>query len=239
MIRLFGFGRNHPRLAATAVGLIAVILTGGLYLNTASVTEAQQPNTSKGASVYVNNCQVCHGAMGQGGYGPPLLPRRPNVVALPRDAQVQGLTGLLRRGIDGRMPSFSADKMSDGDVGDLVDWLNAANSNLPEGRRFIPALARVGEVPSTGDRLYFGETGHTVSYAFKRHWESTGGLRTYGFPISEEYLGFSESDGKWVTMQMFERARFEYRDSGVSTALLGSEQTGLRIYSLTSRGRTP
>ncbi|MCL5961747.1 MAG: L,D-transpeptidase [Chloroflexi bacterium] len=57
------------------------------------------------------------------------------------------------------------------------------------------------EVP---DRVYFSETGHTLSSRFLNYWHHTGRLAVFGFPISEE----RQEDG--LTVQYFERARFEY-----------------------------
>lgn len=50
---------------------------------------------------------------------------------------------------------------------------------------------------------YFPETGHNLSNIFKRYWERNGGLRMFGYPISEEFL----ENG--LTVQYFERAKFE------------------------------
>jgi hypothetical protein len=63
---------------------------------------------------------------------------------------------------------------------------------------------RLPSLPSTSSRLYFPETGHTLSYGFLNYWKSNGGLKVFGFPLSEEIA----EDG--LTVQYFERARFEY-----------------------------
>jgi murein DD-endopeptidase MepM/ murein hydrolase activator NlpD len=67
-----------------------------------------------------------------------------------------------------------------------------------------PAFTRLRALPSTAKRLYFPETGHTISNGFLAYWKSRGGLTIFGFPLSEELA----EDG--VTVQYFERARFEY-----------------------------
>lgn len=232
----------QSRLAVAATGLAAALIAGYFYLSAPVQTEAQTP-PSKGAQVFMNNCQVCHGAQGQGSYANPLIPRRPQVTALPREGQIQGLTNLLRNGIDGRMPRFSPDRLSDADIAALNDWLNEADKAIPQGRRYRAAVSKVAATESDRDRTYFAETGHTVSYAFKRYFEANGGIRRFGFPISEEYLGYDDATGTWVTMQMFERARLEYRPGqaggDVQEGLLGSEIQTLRVYSVTSRGGTP
>ncbi|MDN5272252.1 S8 family peptidase [Chloroflexus sp. MS-CIW-1] len=69
-------------------------------------------------------------------------------------------------------------------------------------------FARV-DAPTDG-RIYFPETGHTLGGGFRVYWEQNGGLPIFGFPISEEFTEIS-SDGRPVTVQYFERHRFEWR----------------------------
>lgn len=69
-------------------------------------------------------------------------------------------------------------------------------------------FARV-EPPADG-RLYFPETGHTLGGGFRAYWEQNGGLPIFGFPVSEEFTEIG-SDGRPVTVQYFERHRFEWR----------------------------
>lgn len=71
---------------------------------------------------------------------------------------------------------------------------------LLQGRTFD----RLPSLPSTPTRLYFPETGHTVSNGFLHYWKTNGGIAQFGFPLSEE-MG---ENG--LTVQYFERARFEY-----------------------------
>jgi peptidoglycan/xylan/chitin deacetylase (PgdA/CDA1 family) len=51
---------------------------------------------------------------------------------------------------------------------------------------------------------YYPETGHWLCFGFRDHWNQWGGLAIFGYPISEE---FTENG---VTVQYFERARFEW-----------------------------
>jgi len=51
---------------------------------------------------------------------------------------------------------------------------------------------------------YFEQTGHNACNGFRAYWLHYGGLNTFGYPISEEFV----QDGKVV--QYFERARFEW-----------------------------
>ena len=67
-------------------------------------------------------------------------------------------------------------------------------------------------VPSDpATQIFFAETSHFLSNGFKVYWEAHGGLRIFGYPISEE---FSE-DG--FTVQYFERARFEWHPENAGT----------------------
>jgi hypothetical protein len=72
------------------------------------------------------------------------------------------------------------------------------------------AFQRIAAFPSTPDRIYFPETGHSLSGIFLRIWQERGGLRIFGYPISEELQEHSETDGVTRTVQYFERNRFEH-----------------------------
>ena len=72
---------------------------------------------------------------------------------------------------------------------------------LSHGRDFPP----VDPFSDTADRVYIDQTGHSLEGPFKAYWEAGGGETIFGYPISEEL----EEDG--VTVQWFERARFELR----------------------------
>ena len=85
---------------------------------------------------------------------------------------------------------------------------------LTSDRAFDP----VPPFQSTDERRYFPETGHSLAYGFKEFWEQHGGLKIFGYPISEEFV----ENGR--TVQYFERARFEYDPNaadGESRVLLG------------------
>src|SRR5690606_24356665 len=51
---------------------------------------------------------------------------------------------------------------------------------------------------------FFEATGHSLCSGFQSYWQTFGGLAIFGYPISEEFV----EDG--VTVQYFERARFEW-----------------------------
>ena len=70
---------------------------------------------------------------------------------------------------------------------------------------------------TTTDRIFFKETGHSLSTGFKAYWEKYGGLAQFGFPISEEFQELNPIDGKTYTMQYFERGRLEYHAEAKGT----------------------
>jgi hypothetical protein len=66
---------------------------------------------------------------------------------------------------------------------------------------------------------FFQETKHNLGHGFRDFWQANGGLGQFGFPITEEFV----ENG--VTVQYFERARFEYHDGNVTLGRLGAELT--------------
>lgn len=118
--------------------------------------------------------------------------------------------------------------------GKTIQWLERArfefHGNLPAGRRVLLGLlarevtaARGAEaafqrLPDTGDGSWFEQTGHTLRGGFRAHWEATGGLPVYGFPISEEFEEQNPADGKRYVVQYFERNRFEFHPEHSGTA---------------------
>lgn len=78
--------------------------------------------------------------------------------------------------------------------------LGLVGSEMAGGRTW----ERLPSLPSLKTRLYFPETGHTISNGFLTFWKANGGLTSFGFPISEE------TGENGLTVQYFERARFEY-----------------------------
>lgn len=85
---------------------------------------------------------------------------------------------------------------------------------------------------STADRLYFPQTGHSLSLGFKAYWEAHGGLAVFGYPISEEFTERNPDTGQLTTVQYFERERFEYHPelkgtpAVISLGRLGVELAG-------------
>jgi hypothetical protein len=92
-----------------------------------------------------------------------------------------------------------------------------------------PALAPAP--PARAGERFFPETGHLVRGPFLQKWQSTGGLRAHGFPISEELQEVSPTDGRVYLVQYFQRARFEYHPENAGTpfdVLLG--MLGRQLY---------
>ncbi|HET9495176.1 MAG TPA: S8 family serine peptidase, partial [Chloroflexia bacterium] len=98
------------------------------------------------------------------------------------------------------------------------------------------AFDRSPQVPSTGDQVYFPETGHSLKGPFLKFWRDHGGLAIFGYPISEEFAEVSATDGKTYTVQYFERNRFEHHPEFAGTpnevlmGLLGLEMTRGRTF---------
>jgi hypothetical protein len=90
-----------------------------------------------------------------------------------------------------------------------------------------PPTAPVAPIQGNPDVEYFPQTGHNLAYGFKAFWYANGGLRIFGFPLTDEMMenGF--------TVQYFERARFEYHPEfpdpyRVSLSLLGRALTAYK-----------
>lgn len=69
----------------------------------------------------------------------------------------------------------------------------------------------------TADRDCFVETGHSLAFGFRSFWQQHGGLATFGYPISEEFIELNPDTGQFHTVQYFERARFEYHPEHAGT----------------------
>ncbi len=94
-----------------------------------------------------------------------------------------------------------------------VDLTNTG-SLVTEGRSFAPA----SQAYSVSDRVYYEQTRHTLGGTFYQFWQANGGLGIFGYPLSEEV------QEKGVTVQYFERARFELAAQGrVRLGRVGAE----------------
>jgi LPXTG-site transpeptidase (sortase) family protein len=72
-----------------------------------------------------------------------------------------------------------------------------------------PAFAPVA-VPTPAGQGYVSESRHTLRNSFRQFWHANGGLRTFGFPLSEEFWEINQQDGRGYVVQYFERARLEW-----------------------------
>jgi hypothetical protein len=71
---------------------------------------------------------------------------------------------------------------------------------LPQGNAITYPLASFDECS------WYPETKHSLCFGFRAYWERYGGLDIFGYPISGEM-----KDANGVTVQWFERARFEWQ----------------------------
>ncbi len=120
--------------------------------------------------------------------------------------------------------------------------LGRLGANFVEGRGSIdgetgqvrnPADAPFVKVDQPSDlsatKLWFPETGHTISGKILQYWQQYGGLSQFGYPLSEAFDEVSATDGKTYNVQYFERARFEVHPEKqapyeVELGLLGVQQ---------------
>ncbi|HLI51777.1 MAG TPA: polysaccharide deacetylase family protein [Thermomicrobiaceae bacterium] len=85
-----------------------------------------------------------------------------------------------------------------------------------------------GAAAAAPNTVYFPETGHTVADPFLTYWRTHGALPIFGYPITQPI------DDQGMTVQYFERARFELHkefsgsSSEVELTLLGRQLVGDR-----------
>jgi hypothetical protein len=95
------------------------------------------------------------------------------------------------------------------------------------GRRFASATPEAAS--NAPGRVYFPETGHSLSGKFLEYWQRNGGLALFGYPISEPLTEGS------VTAQYFQRNRFEHHPESAGTSyevqlgLLGRDMLAQRV----------
>ncbi len=75
-----------------------------------------------------------------------------------------------------------------------------------------PAIAE--PLPRSRRRVYFPETGHTLSYAFLDFFKANGGIDTFGYPISEMCF----EDGQIV--QYFQRLKLQWQPNAPATSVI-------------------
>lgn len=95
----------------------------------------------------------------------------------------------------------------------------------------------------TGGRVFFPETGNTLGGKFLQFWQKRGGIRVFGFPISEPFEETSQIDGQVRIVQYFERAKFEHFPEELGSfyqlqvSAYGLNLLGLREVQLSDLGR--
>jgi N-acetyl-anhydromuramyl-L-alanine amidase AmpD len=98
-------------------------------------------------------------------------------------------------------PGFSA--------AEWTAWVDQVAALLATGTTTIPAVG-----PEEGG-WHCGETDKSVVGPFLSFWKTNGGLRLFGFPVSDEYTDAELG----LNVQYFERARFERRPNGADVRL--------------------
>ena len=87
-------------------------------------------------------------------------------------------------------------------------------------------IPKPSATPVVPGETFFPETGHKVGGAFLQYWQSHGGLFQFGYPLSPELQDMQSG----LTVQYFERARFEMHPENAGTdylvllTLLGRER---------------
>jgi hypothetical protein len=83
----------------------------------------------------------------------------------------------------------------------------ATSTPLPVGTP-LPTT-RVAD-PSDERIIFFPLVEHTLRGGFRDYWEQHGSYVQFGYPLTEEFVETSPTDGKPYVVQYFERARFEW-----------------------------
>jgi hypothetical protein len=91
------------------------------------------------------------------------------------------------------------------------------------------------DTPPDPGKTYFPETKHYLSGGFKTFWDKNGGLAAFGYPLTEEFSEFIQTQNVTKTVQYFERVRLEYDPKAkagqeVSVGLLGRDAVALKYY---------
>lgn len=83
--------------------------------------------------------------------------------------------------------------------------------------------------PGATDCTVVPPTNHSLRGIFLNYWQSNGGLPVFGYPLTEEFIEISPTNGQPYMVQYFERNRFEYHPENAGTdyevllGLLGAE----------------
>lgn len=226
-----GYRIGNVLRVAVAVALFASLLPGGFP----APAQAQQ-NCRK-----MNNFDVCgrfleewnkHGGDQANLYvsGFPLTPRR---------AEVSLTNGSIYEMQWFERTRFEAHTANAAPYDVLLGLLG---TSLAEGRGSVnPSTGKLrnqSDLPFAGiarpgdtgpNKVWFPETRHTISGKIMEYWNRYGGLKQFGFPLSEPFEEVSQADGKPYMVQYFQRNRFELHPEKaapyeVELGLLGVEQ---------------
>lgn len=103
---------------------------------------------------------------------------------------------------------------------------------------FSFAQVSVRAQENTTSRL-FAETGRTVGGKLLAYWNEHGGLPAQGLPISEQMQEKSETDGRFYTVQYFERAVLELHPENTAPYDVLPSLLGVFQYKRKYSGRAP
>jgi peptidoglycan/xylan/chitin deacetylase (PgdA/CDA1 family) len=98
-----------------------------------------------------------------------------------------------------------------GALGTIIDQLRA------RGYRFATVADYLGGTappPGPPTELYFLETGHWLRWGFLNYWWTHGQLPVFGYPLTDEFTDSASG----LTVQYFERARFEWHPENAGTS---------------------
>ncbi len=80
---------------------------------------------------------------------------------------------------------------------------------------FVPNQELISPERPKEQQAFFKETGHNLGFNFLDYWQNKGGLKRFGFPISERHQEVDPETGKIFDTQWFERARFEFHPENI------------------------
>jgi hypothetical protein len=101
----------------------------------------------------------------------------------------------------------------------------------PASRTPSPATSPTA-APTPPPIQFFPQTDYSVGFGFLHFFQKHGGVTVFGYPISQE-MPVLQPDGQILTVQYFQRARFEYHPEFAGTpyevelGLLGDQYLGL------------
>ena len=92
---------------------------------------------------------------------------------------------------------YAIGSLSDNTFGLVIQTIGNLGPSMPVTDMTAPAQPKAG-------CAYFDQTGHNACAGFAAYWSKFGGLPVFGYPVTEEFV----ENG--ITVQYFERARFEW-----------------------------